>query len=534
MRKQFLRPGGGAKSQVALRDALPIHKTAPGDVRPGGFPESGIGRSMSAPEFEINPDGPGRVKTVRPDGSVVIDLGEAGSNGTRRIVTTKDGTKILERMDGTLKSLQTDGTKVTEFPLEKGGEKWKVTEWVNGSRTVEYWNGEKTTTRSDGTVVTEYPAEGKTIIESLDGTLITEDPATTVVDVQRMNALKGEFSREIRTTDKATGETIVEQSTRSRCGEYEVVDGHLGRRTLRHERNGRGPGIKHETLEFGRGPLKTWERRSDGTWRKEYREGSIKSEGYDYNNGELVRLLELREGANPALIEAARKQHPSDSLMVFNEGNDVHWHQTYRPDGRVETVYQDRAWQHEGRSVSSDVLYPDGTVNRNYRLTEGRVSTDLTLGNGARISEFRSFVTIEGAPTFEVKGSDGSKIHIRGGRLDFEPQPEGVPTNGQRPRLPLEFDNPQRIGADGRNMQPMDVYDANRGSATRYLYRDGATITVFKDGRTMEAKFTDGLELRVKYDGRFELKQPDGTTYRTELHRLVEYSRPGAPTISYD
>ena len=510
-------------------------------VRGTGAKEVRSASEPTAEAIDFMPDAPGKVKTVRPDGTIVLDLGEAGSNGTRRIITRTDGTKILERMDGTIKSQLPDGSKVTEFPLiaegpnaRSGNGQWKITERPDGSRTVEYWTGERTTTQKNGTVVTEYPAEGKKIIETADGTLSTEDPYTTVVDVQKLNPLKGEFFREIRTTDKASGETTVEKPTRSRCGEFELVDGFLGRRKFNHERHGSGPGIKHETVEFGRGPLKSWERRSDGTWRKEYREGSIKSEGWDYQNGELMRFLHIEEGANPAIVEAARAENPSDSLIVFTDGNVTHWHQTFRPDGRVETIFQDRAWEHEGRAVSSDVMYPDGSVNRNYRLTEGRVSAELTLANGARISEFRSFVTVEGAPTFEVRAIDGSKIQVRGGGLDFAPQPDGVPLGNSRPRLPLEFDNPRRVGADGNIMQPYDVYDASKGAATRYLYRDGVTITVFKDGRTLEAKFTDGLELRAKYDGKFELKQPDGTAYRTELTRLVELRRAGLPTLTFD
>ena len=465
-----------------------------------------------------------RVRSVLADGTAVVEFPGGGSNGTRRILTKTDGTQVFERIDGLIKTRNPDGSKVTEFPPGKG-ERWRVTEKLDGSRITEYRSGDKVTTKSDGTVITEYPAEGKLVIESSDGTMVTRDPSGTIVDVQKLDPLKGIFHREITTTNSA-GQTTVENPTVSRCGEFEIVNGYIGRRKISHDRPDGAAVIEHERVEFASGPTSVIERRSDGTWRQEYRQGSICSEGYDYTNGELVRFLELSEHANPAIIEQVRTQHPQDSVMVFRQNDATHWHQTYRPDGRIETIYQEGAWRHEGRSVSTEVVYPEGSVSRYYQPSRSAVASDLTLSNGVKISELKHDFSSDLEPSFEISGPDGSKIELSGGKID-PLSLESSYSDQPNQRTSLDFDLAgRRVGADGREMLPYDVYDVQKGSAVRQLYRDGSLLTLSRDGRSLEVKYAEGVELRVQSNGRIEVKHIDGSGHLVEFNRLIEsYNR---------
>lgn len=503
------RPGEPVPAQRAAHDPVKVEpsataaeKTVPGAEVPA--------------EFKVGE----RSRKVLDDGTVVLEMPPGGSNGTRRILTRTDGTKIYERVDGSKKTLNTDGSKVTEFPPR--GEIKQVTERLDGSRTTEYWLGEKSTTYKDGTVVTEYPSEGKTITEKPDGTITTDTPARTVVDVSRVDLVQEKLVREIRTTDKKTGQTKVEYPELSRQGDYMMLDGHLGRRKVTFAEPAKGERLQHESIEFSRGPVSKLERRSDGTWMKEYREGGIRAEGQDVVNGELVRFLSVNEGCGAAAVRAVRQAAPKDVIYVRGDHPAV-TEQFYRPDGRVETIYEHNAWKQDGQYVSTETIYPDGSVARNYTSARGTADSALAMSNGITWTELRRNFVSDDAPTFELKGPDGSTFNLKGGEIDTSGNHANLTgeTNG---RLPLNLDGaPQRYSADGQYMTPYDVYEGKAGSM-RYLYKDGTIAVVTQGGRSMEIKFVNGPEVQLKQNGSLDVTQKNGAKHVTEFGKVISYT----------
>ncbi len=505
----------GRNVSVKAQDGVKLVEAVANRPSPEPVKDSSAGRSEVPAEFLVNE----RSKRVLADGTTVVEFPAGGSNGTRRILTKTDGTKVYERVDGVKKTINTDGSKVTEYPPGRGDLR-QVTERLDGSKITEFWNGEKTSKLKDGTVVTEYPAEGRTITEKPDGTVITDDPVRTVYDIEKLDIVHEKLYREVRTVQKSTNKTTSEFPDVSRSGEYMMVDGYLARRKVTHDAPGKGPVIQHETMQFSQGPLSVFEKRSDGTWCKQYREGPVKAEGYDFVDGEKVRFIEVNEGQGSAAAQRARQQNPKDIIYVRGE-NPAIVEQIYRPDGRIETTYSQHSWKQDGQYVNTETIYPDGSVVRNYSDSSGTAENSMSLSGGITLTELRLNFTSESAPTFELKGPDGSVFNLKGGKVDRSGQHADM--TGDTGRAPFELDGaPARYGAGGEYIAPFDVYEG-KGGTTRYLYKDGTIATVTRDGRSMEIKFADGQELRLDQNGSMEVKQKSGATHTTEFGKLLHY-----------
>lgn len=496
----------GARPGVELKVDAPKDGTTP-RVTEGGPKDLGLDLQVGS-----------RSKRVLDDGTVVVEFPAGSSNGTRRILTKTDGTKIYERVDGQKKTVSPDGTKVTEYFT---GEIRQVTERLDGSKTTEYNSGEKSTKLRDGTVISEYPAEGKTITERPDGTIITEDALCRVTDIDKVDLVQEKLHREVHIFDKRTGKTTVEVLNVSRQGDYMSLDGHLGRRRVTFGDPGKGARVQHEVVEFSRGPVERLERMSDGTWMKQYREGPIKAEAHDYVNGELVRFLQVEEGQGTTAVQRVRKDAPKEVIVVRGDNPTV-FQQTHRPDGRIEVTYTENAWKQDGQVVSSETIYPDGTVARVYSPRTGTADSALVLSGGVRLTELRQSYTGQELPTFELGGPDGSTFNLKGGQVDLNGA-HGRATGDTSGRLPLDLEGaPTRYDHQGQYMTPFDVYEGKAGSM-RYLYRDGTVVTVTRGGRSIEIKFKDGVELSLQQNGTMEVKQPGGATHTTEFGNLRSY-----------
>lgn len=178
-------------------------------------------------------------------------------------------------------------------------------------------------------------------------------------------------------------------------------------------------------------------------------------------------------------------------------------------------------------------MYPDGTVARTYSATApGRADGSLVLAGDVTITKLRQNFTSNDSPVFQLKGPDQTTLTLNGGRIDHDGS-NGRLTGETSGRLPFELEGqPNRTDSSGQQTPLYEAYEA-KGGATRYLYRDGVTMTVTRDGRAMEIKYQNGTEIRIDQNGRFEVKQSGGTTHVTEFNQLIQYKNSSGRITNY-